>query len=78
MARITPSRKSMHGIMKNSGFGDLTIYTPDGVIVKIPKEHITKEGYIKNNIAKYCQVLTRENVEHLESKGVQIFVGKRS
>lgn len=76
MARIAPSRKSVHGIMANHGFGTLTIYKKCGVTIHIPQEQITREGKVKKNILPFTKELTRENAEYLESKGVRIFVGR--
>lgn len=75
MSKPCPSRMSMHSVMANSGFGTLTIHTAQGVTINIPQEQIRKDGHIKRGVLKHAQELTRENVEYLESKGVQLFVG---
>lgn len=77
MSRPCPSRLSTHSVMSNSGFGDLTIHTSDGTMISIPKEHIKKDGSIKQHIFKRTQVFTRENCEYLESKGIKILIGNR-
>lgn len=76
MSRPCSSRKNMHSVMSNSGFGTLTIHTPEGVTIVVPQKHITKTGHVKKNIMVHAQTLTRENAEYLESKGIRLFVGK--
>jgi hypothetical protein len=76
--KVSASRKSTHSVMAHSGFGDLTIHTPEGVTLNIPQEQITAEGNIKRHVLVRSQELTRENCEYLESKGIRLFVGKRS
>ena len=76
MSRPCPSRLSTHSIMANSGFGALTIHTPEGVVIEIPQKHIRKDGCIKKHVLKHAQELTRENVEILKSKGVNLYVGR--
>lgn len=74
MSRPAPSRLSTHSIMANFGFGGLTIHRK-GVSIVIPREQMTREGNIKKAIAKRTDELTRENIEFLESRGVQVFTG---
>ena len=75
--KVSASRKSTHQVMANSGFGDLTIHTAQGVTLNIPQSQITATGEIKRSVLEHAQELTRENCEYLENKGIRIFVGKR-
>lgn len=73
---MAPSRRSKHSIMAHSGFGDCTIYRPDGAIIVIPQSQIVKEtGCPKKSVQKKLNELTMENIAMLESKGIQLFVG---
>ncbi len=73
---MTASRKSMHSVMAHSGFGGITIYRPDGAIIVIPQNQISKTtGRPRKVIQSKLEELTRENIALLESKGVQLFVG---
>jgi hypothetical protein len=43
------SRYSLHSVMANSGFGDITLIKSDCKII-IPSKYITKEGFIYKRI----------------------------
>lgn len=73
---MAPSRKSTHSVMAHHGFGEMTIYRPDGAIIVLPQNQISKTtGRPRKAIQGKLEELTRENIAFLESKGVQLFVG---
>ena len=74
--RIAPGKKSTHSIMAHGGFGEMTIYRPDGAVIVIPQNQIAKTtGRPRKAIQRKLEELTRENIEMLESKGIKLFVG---
>jgi hypothetical protein len=74
MAMGQLKRKSMHGVMSNTGFGTLTIFRKDGAIIEVPQTQITKAGgIIKKAVATKLDELTHERVALLENKGIKLF-----
>ena len=73
---MAPSRNSTHSVMAHHGFGEMTIYRPDGAIIVIPQNQISKTtGRPRKAIQGKLKELTRENIALLESKGIQLFIG---
>lgn len=75
-AKVCKGRRSVHNVMSNSGFGDLTIIR-DGVTIHIPQKLLNKttEKAIGVKLQKEINAITKENAVKLEKKGVRIEVG---
>ena len=69
---ICPSRKSMHSVMNNAGFGELNINS-NGYVVTLPNNAITKaNGDVKESFKKRLNNLTLESALWLQARGASI------
>ena len=68
MTRICASRKRMHSIMSNYGFGDLVMYL-EGRKIVVPQRYITKKGLVYKKVNKH---IVSKNFEKLEELGVAV------
>lgn len=67
-ARVCPSRKNMHSVMNNSGFGILTIIA-NGTTILIPDEWLCNDGRIKKCAVDQINMLILK--ANLKSKEIE-------
>lgn len=64
--RVCQSRKSMHSVMNNTGYGLMTI-TRNGITVEVPPSYFKKDG----NLKKYAlEIIEREFSKKAQLRGV--------
>ena len=69
---ICPSRKSMHSVMSNAGFGTLNINS-NGYVVTLPNSAIKKaNGDVKESFKKRINNLTIESALWLQARGASV------
>ena len=69
---ICPSRKSMHSVMNNAGFGELNINS-NGYVVTLPNSAIKKaNGDVKESFKKRLNNLTLESALWLQVRGASV------
>ena len=69
--RAKMSRKSKHSIMKNCGFGDLSLKR-DGIEIIVPQKLINKGGVPHTRIIPLLNKLDESSIIELEERGCQI------
>lgn len=72
--RVCKSRKSMHSVMKNTGFGDVQERKGD-IVITIPQNLIEqKNGHIKKKALKAINSLTIGDILIASEKGLEITI----
>ena len=75
--KVVAGKRNMFSVMANAGFGETTIYRPDGAIIVVPQAQMNKTtGTVKKTVARRLNDLTPENIRELEEVGVHLYVGE--